>query len=306
MTKYASADDIEICRQIHQQFGTTYYFSTMRLPERYRRRVHSVYAFARVPDEWVDNPGDLTPGQRIDRLNDWQEQLHSGVNGKRPDHPVMRAFCDTLAECRIPLDEPESFLNSMRMDVQLNRYLTYEDLRHYMRGSAGSIGVMMCYAMCARTDFDTINRALALAEAMQLTNFLRDVGEDLARGRVYLPQEDCAKFSVHEADIRNRKLTPEFKTLLRFEIERARNLYSYSDFGIVKLPDRMRKGILLARLLYCKILDRIEDNGYDVFAYRARTTMMQKLLCATHVAIAHRFILNRTDLSVDNRYLANS
>ncbi|CAN5579315.1 phytoene/squalene synthase family protein [soil metagenome] len=301
MTHYASAEDIEICRKIHQEFGTTYYFSTMRLPEMYRRRVHSIYAFVRVPDEWVDNGGDLTASEQVGRLKDWHEQMIGGLNGVRPEHPAMRAFVDTLTECRIPMEEPSVFLDAMRMDVEVNRYETYADLQKYMRGSASAIGVMMCYAMGAPTDDDTLVRAMALGEAMQLTNFLRDVGEDLGRGRIYLPLGDCAQFGVQESDILEQKVTPNFKALMQYQIDRARGLYAYSDFGLQKLPDRMRKGILLARLLYSQILDRIEDNDYDVFSRRARTTLPQKVLCASRVAISHDRIVERMGALSENR-----
>jgi 15-cis-phytoene synthase len=290
-TTYANAADIEICRQIHRQYGTTYYFAAQRLPERYRRRVHSIYAFVRVPDEWVDNPDGLSKEEQAAKIEGWRQAMYRGLDGECPEHPAMRAFCDVLRECRIPLEEPDTFLDAMLMDVSVERYPTYEDLRSYMRGSASAIGVMMCHAMCARTDHDTLARAMALGEAMQLTNFLRDVGEDLERNRIYLPLEDCRRFGVTQADILGRQVTPSFRALMQFEIDRARRLYCYADFGIQKLPDRMRKGILLARLLYSQILDRIEDNDYDVFSKRARTNKVQKAACALKVALAERAII---------------
>ena len=291
--KFSTASDIEQCRRIHKRFGTTYYYSTLRFPKSIQWKVHSIYAFVRVPDEWVDNPGELDSDQRLDLLKNWREQLTLGVNGKCPEHFAMRAFCDAAIESRIPLDEAFLFLDAMEMDVSKNRYQTYEELERYMRGSASAIGVMMCYAMCARTDDDTINRAKALGEAMQLTNFLRDISEDLDRGRIYIPAEDMQRFGVTESDLQERIVTPQFKDLMKFEIERARKLYLVSDFGIYKLPPRMRKAVLLSRLLYSQILDRIEAQEYDVFRQRARTSSIHKAKCAMRVILKDKAILTK-------------
>lgn len=290
--KYASRADYEICRRIHKKFGTTYYYATMRFPAEMRRRVHAIYAFVRVPDEWVDNPGSLTIDQQRDLIKDWRQQLVDGLKGKRPEHAAMRAFCDTVLECGIPLKEAHCFLDAMLQDVDKARYETYEELRDYMRGSASAVGIMMCYAMGAPTDADTIHRAKALGEAMQLTNFLRDVGEDLRdRGRIYLPIEDMKRFGVKTEDLSSKSITPELEALLKFEIERARELYRYSDLGTHRLPKKMRKAVLAARILYSDILTKIEENGYDVLTKRARTSKWRKLFCAARVVADDEAVL---------------
>ena len=292
-TNFASAADIEHCRQIHKKFGTTYYYSTLRFPKRIQGRVHAIYAFVRVPDEWVDNPGELTTDERLALLRDWRDQLVRGLKGERPEHFAMRAFCDAATESRIPVEEMLLFLDAMEMDITKSRYETYEELRDYMRGSASAIGVMMCYAMCARADCDTIARAKALGEAMQLTNFLRDINEDFERGRIYLPVEDMKRFGVTEASLKSKVVSPEFVELMKFEIERARGLYLFSDFGIYKLPPKMRKAVLLSRLLYSQILNRIEAQQYDVFRQRARTNAFHKAKCAVKVIAMDKQILTK-------------
>ena len=292
-TNFASPADIEECRKIHKKFGTTYYYSSLRFPKRIQWRVHAIYAFVRVPDEWVDNPGDMTNEERLALLRDWRDQMVRGLNGECPEHFAMRAFCDAATESRIPVEEMMLFLDAMEMDITKSRYETYEDLRGYMRGSASAIGVMMCYAMCARTDADTIARAKALGEAMQLTNFLRDISEDFARERIYMPLEDMKRFGVTEEALKSKTVSPQFVELMKFEIERARTLYLSSDFGIYKLPPRMRKPVLLSRLLYSQILDRIEAQNYDVFRQRARTNALHKVKCAVKVVVLHEKILTR-------------
>lgn len=292
--RYGSKTDIEVCRRIHKRFGTTYYYSTLRFPDRIRWRVHGLYAFVRVPDEWVDNPDGLSIAERRAKLEEWRTMMVRGLGGERPDHPAMRVFCDVVRDCGMPVEEAHCFLDAMAMDLEKDRYETYEDLRAYMRGSASAIGVMMCHAMGADLQADTIGRAKALGEAMQLTNFLRDIAEDYReRRRIYLPEEDMRRFGVTEEDVAEGRMTDNFRRLMRFEIDRARELYAFSDPGICLLPAEGRKAVLLARLLYSQILDRIEAQNLDVFAGRARTTLAQKLVCAARVALTSNKILER-------------
>lgn len=246
MIRFASAEDYEHCRRLHRKHGTTYYCATLRFPPEIRRRVHAIYAFVRVADEWVDNPGPLSLTQQQDLLLDWRRMLEDGRAGKVPDHFAMRAFVDVLRETNIPVQEAHWFIDAMEMDLCVRRYQTYEALRKYMRGSASAVGVMMTYAMGGPLEADTLERAKALGEAMQLTNFLRDVSEDLERDRVYLPLEDLDRFGVREEDLLDRRFKPQFRELMEFEIARAREMYRYSDDGIAKLPEDMRKAVLIS------------------------------------------------------------
>jgi len=288
---YRTPQDVETCRQIHKRYGTTYYYSTLRFPAEIKWRVHGLYAFVRVPDEWVDNPSQLDFVDPRQEIEGWRSQMVKGIKGTRPDHPALRVFCDAVQECGLPVAEAHLFLDAMIMDLDRNRYQTYEDLRDYMRGSAAAVGVLMCHAMGGQTDEDSVHRAKALGEAMQLTNFLRDIREDYDRGRIYLPQEDLSRYGVTEGDIAEGRNNDSFKDLMRFEIERARQLYAYSDPGITRLPAEARKAVLLARILYSQILDRIEDQNYDVFSRRARTNIVQKASWALRVAVKSDRIL---------------
>lgn len=293
MIRFATAEDIEHCRALHQKFGTTYYYASLRFPPDVQRWVHSIYGFVREPDEWVDNPDGLDLDARTTLLREWRADYHRGLAGERPENAAVRAYCDVVRECRIPATEADLFLDAMEMDLTKTQYETFDELQRYMRGSASAIGVMMCYVVGAPTDADTIARACALGEAMQLTNFLRDIGEDLHRGRIYLPQEDLSRFGLTNTDIEARRVSPNFVELLRYEIERARKLYDYSTSGIARLPTQVRRSVLMARLLYGQILDRIEANNYDVFATRARTNRYQKALCAAKVGLAPKRTLSR-------------
>ncbi len=278
LERFATASDYDACRRLHRQYGTTYYFATTRFPRPVRQRVHALYGFVRVPDEIVDGAAD--DSDRRQRLQNYRRQLVLGMEGVVPDSEVLRAFCDVCQDIQMPLDEPLLFLDAMESDLDTNRYETYAELKRYMRGSAAAVGLMMCHVLGVPRTPEIEAPAMALGEAMQLTNFLRDIGEDLARGRIYLPQEDLASFEVTEQDIHQSGISDSWCNLMRFEIERARALYRIADKGIGLLPRTAQKPVKLARVLYARILDRIEDRDYDVFTARARTTKAEKLACA--------------------------
>jgi phytoene synthase len=282
---FAQSSDYAVCRRLHRKHGATYYFATRRFRATERSRTHALYAFVRVPDEWIDNPGNLTLEQRDRLLDEWRSQLLRGLDGVLPPHPVMRAFCDVVRETGMPLEEPLAFLDAMRQDLTVSSYGTYEDLRAYMRGSAAAVGIMMCWVLGAPQTPTVVASAKALGEAMQLTNFLRDVGEDLERGRIYLPLEDLESFGITVQDLHERKVTQGFESLMRFEIARARALYAEADAGISHLPRDSRRAVLLARRLYAKILDKIEQRDFDVFNGRAHTTPLEKLTMALRVLL---------------------
>ena len=172
------------------------------------------------------------------------------------------------------------FLRSMTMDLTVTRYESWKDLRVYMDGSAAVIGEMML-PILEPLDPAAAPHARDLGDAFQLTNFLRDVAEDLDRGRVYLPQEDLRRY---DADPSRRQVTPEWTELMRFEIGRCRRLYVSADIGIGMLPPQSARCVRTARVLYSRILDVIEEQGYDVFSQRARVPTWQKAaLVARHL-----------------------
>lgn len=273
------ADYVE-CSRIHRQYGTTYYFASRRLPALTRRRVDGVYGFVRLPDEWVDNPGDLTTEQVRCLLSEYRQEMIAATYGVRPERPVLRAFADVMRETGMSPEEPIVFLDAMEQDLTKTRYATYDELRQYMRGSAMAVGLMLLHVLSGPQDESTRRQAMALGEAMQLTNFLRDVGEDLARDRIYLPQDELAQFGITEEDLREGRLTPEWSAFMDQQIARAKDLFREAEAGIKVLPAEMRFGVSLARELYAKILDKIVQNGYDVFRHRASTSAQEKMLTA--------------------------
>ncbi len=277
---FASPSDYAYCRRLHRRHGTTYYFASRRFPQPMRDRVDAIYGFVREADEWVDNPGAMSRDDSRRLLDRFRSGLIEGARGVRPSFPALRPFCDAMHACSIPIEEPLLFLDAMEQDLDQARYETYADLEVYMQGSAAAVGLMMTAVMGMRPDEDTRRRACCLGNAMQLTNFIRDVDEDLRRGRVYLPLEDLDRFGVSLAGLEARRFTPEVRDLVAFQASRARALYAESDPGIERIPRPGRLAVRIARVLYSRILDRLEDQDHNPFAGRARTTRTEKLKAA--------------------------
>lgn len=285
LTRWATPEDWETCRALGSKFGTTYYFSTRLFPSAVRPRVDALYAFVRVADAWINHPSPLRANIQ-DRLDDYRRQTMEGFRGTPPEHPVLRAFLDVARECNMTPTEPLLFLDAMASDLTVSRYPSYADLERYMRGSASTIGLMLCDILDVKRTGEITDGAMALGEAMQLTNFLRDVGEDLEHGRIYLPLEDMDRFGVTEEDLFNRRVSPEFIGLLEFEIKRARRLYESAERAIPHLPRSMQRPVRLARVLQGRILDRIEQSGFNVFHRRARTSSSEKFGAAVRVLVS--------------------
>lgn len=263
-----------LSKRINAHHGKTYYFSTLFFPPAVRRSVHGLYGFVCYPDEIVDNP---PPGSDpAQALADYRDATIDALKTGESDLPVLHAFADVARRHRIPPEYPLAFLDAMAMDLTRTRYATFDDLTAYTYGSASVVGLMMC-CLVGATDEAALDPAHDLGLAMQLTNFWRDIGEDWnTRGRIYLPQEDMARFGYTEAMLGEGIVNDAFRNLMAFEIARARRFYTSADRGMKLLPPEARLPVQLARTLYAKILDKIEANNFDVFHRRAHTTTMEK------------------------------
>lgn len=268
----------EHCRQINRHYGTTYYFSTCFFPAVLRPAVHALYAWVRYPDEWVDNPNGETIEVQREQLRQWRDATADALKTGASNHPVLAAWADTARRHDVPVQYMRDFIDAMESDLTVTRYETLEDLKRYTWGSASVVGLMMCHLIGAK-DPAAVAHATSLGLAMQLTNFLRDVGEDYQeRGRIYLPLEDMERFGVREEDIAARRITDNFCSLVRFEAERTRQIYAHADEGFHYIPAEARLPVRLARVLYARILDKIEQNGCDVLTRRARVPTWEKLV----------------------------
>jgi 15-cis-phytoene synthase len=262
------------CRRLTREYGTTYFWAAQVLPRVKRHHVHALYGFCRYADEIVDAPGAASVEERSRRLSELRGALFTDLKRGRSDDLVLAAVVHTVAAFDLDPVLFERFLDSMEMDLTVTRYRTWDDLCVYMDGSAAVIGEMML-PILEPADLDAARpHARDLGFAFQLTNFLRDVGEDLDRGRIYLPLEDLEAVG---ADPTTRIVDDAWIAAARFQADRCRRLYRSADVGIGMLPASTAGAIRGARTLYSEILDRIEANGWDTFSQRARVPMRRKL-----------------------------
>src|SRR4051794_40448058 len=257
----------ERCRELHRFHGRTYYLATRLLPAWKRRHVHALYGFTRYADEIVDRTEALPPNQRAAQLTEWSDRFMAGLRGEPVDDPLLPAVLHTIAVFDLDVDDFATFLRSMAMDLTITSYETYDDLLDYMEGSAAVIGTMMLPILGASDRTAAREPARQLGLAFQLTNFIRDVAEDLQRGRVYLPIEDLARFDITPADLRPGN--PKIKPLMAYEVSRARRHYAIAAPGIPLLEPTSQAYMRTAYRLYGGILDEVEAADYDVFTRRA-------------------------------------
>lgn len=272
------------CRSLNKRYGTTYYWSTYALPRVKRHHVWALYAFCRHADDIVDDLGPVDVEIREKALTDFGERFFADLGAGHSDDPVLKAVVHTVRAFDIDPECFARFLRSMAMDLTVTSYATWDDLLGYMDGSAAVIGEMMLPILEPLTP-DALQPARDLGDAFQLTNFLRDVAEDLDRGRVYLPQEDLERFG---ADPTRRVADQPWRELMAFEIDRARGLYRSADRGVAMLPPTSARCIQAARTLYAEILDRIETAGYDVFTHRATVPTWRKATLAGRMMLPPR------------------
>lgn len=270
----------EECKRLNALHGKTYYLATLLLPAKKRPPVHALYGFARYADEIVDDlASTLSDEEKAQELRRWGSEVLSDLRRGASDDLIGRALVDTVTRYSIPIEYFEAFMKSMEMDLTVTRYKNYEELMTYVYGSAVVIGLEML-PILGYNDPRAIEAATALGTAFQLANFIRDIDEDIDRGRIYMPLDELARFGVSEEMLLNRKLTPEITEAIKFQIARVRQLQSVAEAGIQYLDPISRPCIRAASELYCGIVDEIEANGYDVFSKRATTSQWRRLKVA--------------------------
>lgn len=270
----------EVCRELNASHGKTYYLATLLLPPGKRPYVHALYGFARYADEIVDDlDSTLSDQEKADWLKTWGEAFMADVQSGESTDPVCRAVVHTVRRWEIPLDLFDAFLHSMTMDLTVTEYPTFDDLYEYVYGSAAVIGLQML-PILEPSDPQAYEYAKDLGVAFQLANFIRDVNEDLDRGRVYLPLDELERFGVTRADLEKRELTDNIKAALRHQIDRVRRLDEQSRAGIEMLHPSSRDCINAARILYCGIANKVEEINFEVFTKRARVSTRTKFWVA--------------------------
>lgn len=277
-----------LAQQLTRDYGTTYYWGTLFLPRHRREDVYAIYALCRLADDIVDEPhapqrieltvpSDATASQRLEAF---EARFFRAWEDRADGHPLMDTIIETTHRLRLPRDCFERFFGAMRLDLVRTSWSSWAELRDgYMEGSAAVVGEMMLPVLEPLTPLAR-QPARTLGLAFQLTNFIRDVGEDLDRGRVYLPADELA---AHGADPWQRRVTPQWRAFLAAQIARNRQLYREGERGLAMLPPASARCVGAALTMYSAILARVERADYDVFSSRARVPAAAKSAIAARV-----------------------
>ncbi len=270
------------CRAITRFHAKTFYLATRFLPNEKQRGIFAVYGMCRYLDNLVDDAEDLIRNQKItlnqidEKLDDFKRNLDSVYSGNIVDDPILIAYSDTLKKFPINKELPLELISGVRQDLEKTRFSTFQELYDYSYKVASVVGLMTSEVFGYSSE-EALQRAIDLGIAMQLTNILRDVGEDLERGRIYIPSEDLERFKVTEDELFAKNKSDRFIELMEFQIERARVYYRRAFEGIEMLDKDSRLPVYLAHRNYSRILDKIEENEYDVFDQRAYLNQSEKL-----------------------------
>lgn len=282
MKKILQKDDVAYCRRVAKRFGKSYAFATAFFPRHMRDATYILYAFFRIPDEIVDMEPHASVQAKREKLHAWRSAWKNAYEGTleeiRGDWlPILRGTAAVFHAYAIPLAYSEAFLSAMEQDLVKETYTTYQELEEYMYGSAAVVGLMMSYVIGFKPG--ALKYAEKLGYAMQLTNFLRDVQEDCdERSRIYLPEESMRRFGVTAEEIRAHTWSVGMRTLMKYEIARARALYRSAGAGIPLLAPQGRFAVRIASALYEAILDKLEEQSANPFEGRARTSFAEKVL----------------------------
>ena len=270
----------EYCRQKAARSGSSFYYSFLFLPPERRRAIVALYAFCREVDDVVDEVSDVDVARA--KLAWWRREVAAAYDGA-PQHPVTQALQPVVARFGLPQAHLQTIIDGMAMDLDQVRYLDFADLERYCHKVAGVVGLLSA-EIFGRTDERTLDYARDLGIAFQLTNIVRDVGEDARRGRIYLPQDELARFGVAPATLLRAQGGEAFRALMAFQIERARAWY---DRALAALPRADRKsqrtGLIMAAI-YRTLLDEIARDSEAVLRGRVSLTPLRKLWIAWKTA----------------------
>lgn len=268
-----------LCSEITRDHSKSFYFSTSFLPRDKRRAIRAFYAFCRTTDDTVDVLSKSDAEARP-FLDEWRRA--SRLSPTEQVNPVLAAWTSIRDRYAVPQTYVEELIDGCEMDLTIKRYETWEELERYCYCVASTVGLISMHIIGVNDDnphlFERSRQpAIDLGIALQLTNILRDVGEDLGRGRIYLPQEDLRRFGYTEEDLHAGVIDDRFRALMRFEIQRAHDYYTRSIPAISALKPDGRIAVGAAAMLYRGILDKIVENDFDVFHKRAHLSFREKL-----------------------------
>lgn len=285
MIQQASIDQAyEHCKNVTFNHAKTFYFASLFLEKEKRKACYAVYAFCRYVDDLVDNaPKESLIQDTIQLVEQWRSAIRNVYEGHAQstvDHGtslVMMAWGDTLSHYAIPSHLPEELIEGVLMDTYLDRFNTFDELYTYCYKVASVVGLMTS-EIFRYSHPDALPHAIDLGIAMQLTNICRDIAEDADRGRIYIPQTELLQFGISEQDILQKIPTPEFLSLMKFQVERANAYYDSADKGIPYLDKNSRLTVQLMSTNYRRILNKLKSMQYNPYVERAHLTFIEKLL----------------------------
>ncbi len=283
------ADAQAYCTAVTKRSGSNFYYSFLFLPKPRRDAMYTIYAFCKEVDSAVDEPPPGSAPQ--DQLRRWRAELDAAYHGT-PASPVTISLADHANRLAIPQEYFSELINGVEMDLTTPRYATFHDLSLYCYRVASVVG-LICLHIFGTTSARAREYAINLGMAFQLTNILRDVGNDAERGRIYLPQEDLARFQCSEKELLRRKLSPQFVELMRFESARAHSFYAHAREALQALPAQERRALAVAEIMrgvYSRILRHIDRSGYNVFGSRLTLSMPHRLTVALGVWLRERLL----------------
>jgi len=274
MTAITLAEAYQVTESMIRAHSRSFFLATSFLPMRERVAIRAMYGFCRATDDLVDDPAACKP----ESLALWRAKVLAPPSDT--EHAVLVAWADTRAQYAVPRIYGDELIEGCEMDLMKSRYDTFAELERYCYCVASTVGLMSMHIFGVTTGVDYEDArpfAIKLGVALQLTNILRDVGEDAQRGRIYLPREDMARFKVSESDVLQGCLDDRMRALLRFEIERTQQLYAEAWPGIGFLAKKARFSVAVASEVYRGILGKITQNQYNVFTQRAYLSKSEKL-----------------------------
>jgi phytoene synthase len=264
------------CQQKAAGSGSSFYYAFLFLPPERRRAITALYAFCREVDDVVDETPDAQLAAT--KLAWWRQEVGLLFDG-RPQHPVSRALAPALAPYGITAERLNEIIDGMEMDLTQTRYLDFAGLERYCYRVAGVVG-MLAAGIFGYSDPRTLEYARSLGTAFQLTNIIRDVGEDARKNRIYLPVEDLQRFGVSAAELLQGRASESFAALMRFQAERARGFYAQAMAALPAADRRAQRPGLIMAAIYSALLEEIERDGFRVLQQRTSLTPLRKLWIA--------------------------
>jgi 15-cis-phytoene synthase len=266
----------EYCQEKAAQSGSSFYYSFLFLPAERRRAITALYAFCREVDDAVDEPSD--PGVAQAKLAWWRTEV-AGMYSGNAQHPVTRALAPAIAPYDLRQSELSEIMDGMQMDLEQSRYLDFQGLKLYCHRVAGVVGQLAAKIFGFKNP-STLEYAERLGLAFQLTNIVRDVGEDARKNRIYLPMDELARFEVTASDILQARHTDNFARLMEFQAERVERCYA-DAYAVLPAEDRkaQRPGLVMAAI-YRALLEEIRSEGFQVLKQRTALTPVRKLWIA--------------------------